>query len=1222
MPLQLSLFDPPPAGPRTPVVVARGPLAAEELLLSTVDGLLDAAAGDPALLARPVRIVVPSRSLREHVAAAFVRRRGRAVAGVVVETLHGLACEVLASAGEAPPTGAPAFDLLARRFAALEAPLRPLDSLVDGYGTVAGTIRDLLDAGLTAAHADAAEEALAELGRHAASRPAVERARALVRIAAQVDRAAERLGIGRASHLFRRAVEILAADPEAALPARALWIHGFADATGVATDLLAQLLKHPAATLILDRPPDPARPGGEESAFTARLAEALAPGAAASGWRGAAPAERPAGTAAPARFMAPGAEAEIREVAVRIGDLLAAGVAAERIGVVARDLAPYRRAIRRHFGRLGIPFSGAGERGSVTPTGRRAAALFDLLERREASPCDRWLDALASLPGDTAREGHRRLAVDAQRRLPITARRRVDLRLAIRTLGAARLADLAALDPRDITPLLRDGRLPLPIRQGLRTAAALEAAAAEADFGGDAEREPQESDESAPRASRAAARTVAGGELERARAAAAALVARFAAWPAEASAAAHRALLAALLGEELGWGRRPAADRGRAGGWLARARERLREPGLAAVDAALDDLAAELPDGLPITLSELARLLARALAEAATDPLGGAGGGVQVLSATEARGRTFEHLFVVGLNRDVFPRTIREDPLLSDDLRRVLRGPGGAGVLPDVPIKSGGFDEERYLFAQLLQAAPAVTLSWQAADDDGRPLAASPLLARAASTAPPAIAPALDAAPAAAGSPRPAFEAAILAGLHAGRDAWRPLLPAAIGEARAELDPAAREAGGDLHAAAYGGADLDAAALAAVRLAVLDEIDPDRRTSSGRAVRLLAGPYFGFLGRTPRSGGDPRHRDLYVTTLESLAACPWQTFLERLLEVEPTPDPLEALPGLDPLLVGNVVHAVLERIVARSLPADGRGGELAVAGTGWADRPFHPAPWPPPSDVERYLAAAAARVAADEGIPLRGLARALAERARPFVDAARAADWSDAALPPLVVGAELRGEVEVAGGAQAPRTLFFRADRVDRGEGGAGGEGGAVLTDYKTGKPFTEAKKAASRRQAFLRRVREGKSLQAVAYQLGGGAGAAGRYLFLRPDLDADHRAVEVPPGDAAAAAFGQAVAAALAAWDAGSLFPRLVDVAGRQEPARCRFCRVAEACLRGDSGARSRLLAYAAEARAASGGEAAAFAGLWHLAVAPVGSPPEPEAAAGEAQSDAAEGR
>ncbi len=115
---------------------------------------------------------------------------------------------------------------------------------------------------------------------------------------------------------------------------------------------------------------------------------------------------------------------------------------------------------------------------------------------------------------------------------------------------------------------------------------------------------PQEAEDDGvspvPRASRAAARSVPGDELAGARSAAAALAARLAAWPAEASAAEHLARLTALLGDELGWS-------------LGSAR-RGRPADLAPVFAAMDELAADLPAGFPITLAELARLLGRALA--------------------------------------------------------------------------------------------------------------------------------------------------------------------------------------------------------------------------------------------------------------------------------------------------------------------------------------------------------------------------------------------------------------------------------------------------------------------------------------------------------------------------------------------------------------------------------------------------------------------------------
>ncbi len=212
MPLQLSLFDllQEPTRPTGRILVAHGPRAAEALLLERLDALLAEARRDPALLGRPVRIVVNSRSLRLHVAAALVRRRGRSVAGVSVQTLFGLASEILERAGETAPRGAMLFDLFSQRAARDEPALRRgLEDLADGFRTVTGTVRDLLDAGFEPVHAEAAEEALASDGPFVASRADVERARALVRSAAQAEAAMRTSGLGRASTLLRRAAEIV-----------------------------------------------------------------------------------------------------------------------------------------------------------------------------------------------------------------------------------------------------------------------------------------------------------------------------------------------------------------------------------------------------------------------------------------------------------------------------------------------------------------------------------------------------------------------------------------------------------------------------------------------------------------------------------------------------------------------------------------------------------------------------------------------------------------------------------------------------------------------------------------------------------------------------------------------------------------------------------------------------------------------------------------------------
>jgi superfamily I DNA/RNA helicase len=1087
---QLSLFDAlapvPPPSPPGRVLVTQGALAAEAVLLERLGALLAEARRDPSLLALPVRIVVPSRSLRAHVSAAIVRARGRSVAGVTVQTLHGLAFEVLERAGERAPRGVPLFDVLAQRLARRDAALsRGLDGLVDGYAPVAGTVRDLLDAGLEPEHAEAVDEALATDGRGAGSLDEVARARGLVRVAAATAQALRSLGLGRISTLLARASSLLETDPERALPARAILIHGFADATGVATDLLQTLLRRRGAWLILDRPPDPASPGDVEKGFTERFAGRLALAARLEPAR---PREAPP-LPRLAAFEAPGAEAEAREVAQRVRALLAGGARPEGIGVVARDLTPFRLLLARHFRRLGVPFSGVGERGALEPAGRRARALLDLLREGEAVPTDRWLDAVAVLsPGP-----------------------QVDLRLAFAALGAGRLREVAGLPLERV--LGKDESYALPIRQGLRTR--------------EVEDDDSEGDVAEGREAYAQRRRVKGARIREAVRRAVRLVERLAGWPEDARAGQHFARLRKLLKEDLGWN---------AGSGEAQE-----------VFDALEELEREIPAEFPLGREELRVLLGNALEKGGAAPLGGLGGGVQVLAVMEARGRTFEHLFLLGLNRDVFPRGVREDPLLPDDLRRVLER-----VLPDVPIKRSGYDEERHLFAQLLAAAPAVTLSWQGVDDDGRPVSPSPLVERLRGSLTVVQTPSLWELPASGPlpGPRPADEHAVLAALHAPRRWFARVLPLALGESPSNL--------------------VTPAELAAARLAVLDEQDPDLRTPEGRAVRAGLGPYFGFIGRLDSASGEgePRLRDLYVTHLENLAACPWQLFLGRLLRMEPTPDPLGVLPGIDALLLGNTVHAALDRIVKAAREAD----------------PSGPVPWPADEVLDRLLLAECERLLAEEGIFLPGLARALAGRARPFLAAARDQDWAGGALP--VQATEAKGQLLTRGG----RPVLFKADRVDQD---------GVWTDYKTGKPISDKKREDVRRQHFLERVQAGTHLQAVSYVLGAGSEAQGRYLYLKPGFE-EERQFAVSSGDQDFLdAFAHTTAALLDAWDAGAFFPRVVDPTGRKEPGRCGYCAVAEACVRGDSGARQRLFAWTEDGgdRTAATPAEAALLGVWRLA-------------------------
>ncbi|MEW6682231.1 MAG: PD-(D/E)XK nuclease family protein [Nitrospirota bacterium] len=102
------------------------------------------------------------------------------------------------------------------------------------------------------------------------------------------------------------------------------------------------------------------------------------------------------------------------------------------------------------------------------------------------------------------------------------------------------------------------------------------------------------------------------------------------------------------------------------------------------------------------------------------------GRGVLVSDATAARGVEFRVLFVLGLNDGAFPRVVREDAFLRDHDRRLIETTLGYKI----PEKLAGYDEERLLFAALVQAGrERLVLLNQRADDAGRELAPSWYLA-------------------------------------------------------------------------------------------------------------------------------------------------------------------------------------------------------------------------------------------------------------------------------------------------------------------------------------------------------------------------------------------------------------------------------------------------------------------------------------------------------------
>jgi ATP-dependent helicase/nuclease subunit B len=125
-----------------------------------------------------------------------------------------------------------------------------------------------------------------------------------------------------------------------------------------------------------------------------------------------------------------------------------------------------------------------------------------------------------------------------------------------------------------------------------------------------------------------------------------------------------------------------------------------------------------------LTWAEFVELLTHAI-ERATVPVSSSCSGVMVSDVMAARGVPLRALFLLGLNDQTFPRSIREDGFLRDRHRRVIDATLGFKI----DEKLAAYEEEQLLFHLACRSAShRLVLSYQRADESGRLLAASPYL--------------------------------------------------------------------------------------------------------------------------------------------------------------------------------------------------------------------------------------------------------------------------------------------------------------------------------------------------------------------------------------------------------------------------------------------------------------------------------------------------------------
>jgi ATP-dependent helicase/nuclease subunit B len=252
--------------------------------------------------------------------------------------------------------------------------------------------------------------------------------------------------------------------------------------------------------------------------------------------------------------------------------------------------------------------------------------------------------------------------------------------------------------------------------------------------------------------------------------------------------------------------------------------------------------------------------------------------GVRVLGAMDARGERFDVLFMVGLKEGVFPRIVREDPLLNDDLRRVLRDPGGYWILP----KREGYDEEKLLFTLLVSAVKKkLFLLFSRSGADGRAEVPSLYLR----------------------------DLARVTGLSLEGAERLPRSPLEKWTAVSPFLLTLQEAGlADLLENRPVTGEDGAIAQRAARIGAW---------TTPTAVDGIVGRPESFLARCVSRGISP-------SAVETLASCPFQFFLSRLVGLR-EPHALYDENGVIPLVLGKIQHVLLQSVyrgfLSKTLPS-------------------------------------------------------------------------------------------------------------------------------------------------------------------------------------------------------------------------------------------------------------------------------------------------------------
>ena len=322
-----------------------------------------------------------------------------------------------------------------------------------------------------------------------------------------------------------------------------------------------------------------------------------------------------------------------------------------------------------------------------------------------------------------------------------------------------------------------------------------------------------------------------------------------------------RAVVVAMLRNAYGLGAPPATTQ---------AKRDLRAA--EAVTGVLDELERLAGGGVSIPADDVVSALDRATVrgDAAGEP-----GRVAVLDLGRARTRSFEAVFVIGLEQGSLPRRAPTSPFLDEEARRDLDGTRGARLQRPDPAS-----RDRYLFyTACTRPRRLLTLVREAATDDGSPREASPFWEAVCEL----------------------FDADDVRRHTIRRPLARLTWPIESAPTERErLRALARLAAGDPR-------EADALAYA-----------NGWQRKLGRARRAFSRP---TALRHPRAVALLASRETFrVTDLERMAGCSSAWFIERYLR------PGEIDQAIDPRMRGSIAHVALQRFYSQ-LPSEIPGAE-------------------------------------------------------------------------------------------------------------------------------------------------------------------------------------------------------------------------------------------------------------------------------------------------------